>query len=97
MIKLVMTFLILIFAAPVHANCTTYGSGSFKTTTCSDGNTYTTQKFGNTSITNGQNNRTGTSWNQTNRSFGSGMSTQSGTDSRGNNYSCTTINGITTC
>ena len=87
----------LFLSSSAFSACQTLGSGSFKQIYCDDGNNYTVQKFGNQTILNGSNSRSGTRWNQNNYNYGNGMSTQNGTRADGSRYNCTTINGVTTC
>lgn len=71
-----------------QANCIV--SSTFSS--CNDarsGNSYTTQNFGSTTITNGHNARTGSSWSQTDQRIG-GTTFTTGRAANGNSWSSTT-------
>lgn len=69
------------FAAP--GNC--LGSDSFYTCNDSSGNSYTVSKFGNTTNVQGNNYRTGSSWNQSTQNYGNSSYT-TGRDKDGNTW-----------
>lgn len=76
-----------------HANCI----GSSSLSNCYDsgsGNSYTSQRFGDTTITYGRNARTGSSWSQTDQQVG-GTTFSNGRASDGNSWNTTrqTIGG----
>jgi hypothetical protein len=78
-------------AGSAYAQTTCVGSGSFQT--CSDlssGNTYNVQRFGNTTMIDGSNPRTGTRWDQTSHTTGN-ITQHYGTAGNGNSWSGTTI------
>lgn len=79
-------------AGSASANCV--GTAEFQT--CYDsqsGNNYSIQRFGNTTMMQGSNSRTGSRWSQDSYSFGN--STQHyGRDSNGNRWSQSCYNGI---
>ncbi|WP_200844363.1 hypothetical protein [Rhizobium sp. 18065] len=76
-------------ASPAAASCV--GSGAFKT--CYDaqsGNNYTIQKFGNTTMMQGSNSRTGATWSQNSMSSAS-TTFNNGIDKDGDPWSSTCI------
>jgi len=75
-----------VMAGTAGAQC--FGTDSFKTCTDAQGNSYTVQKFGNQTIVNGQNPRTGSTWNQSSQTFGNQTFTQ-GQASHGNSWNMT--------
>jgi len=84
--KLSMTVLAigtLLAAGSAQAAC--YGSGSFKTCTDANGNSYTVQNSGSTTTVQGYNPNTGNSWNQSTQRIGNSSYTN-GSDAQGNNW-----------
>lgn len=78
-----------LIATEAAAAC--YGSDSYQT--CYDtesGNTYNIQRFGNNTMMQGSNSRTGATWSQNSYSFGNSTMHQ-GQDSRGRSWSQTCI------
>ena len=71
---------LLISISNVSAAC--YGGGTFRTCYDQHGNSYTVQKFGNMTITNGHNARTGSTWGQTNQHVGNSTFTNGHTNGR---------------
>ena len=68
--KLVILLLSALFASGTQASC----FGTESNYTCSDpqsGNTYNVTKFGGTTTMTGTNSRTGSSWSQNSRTYGS--------------------------
>jgi hypothetical protein len=59
---------LLLLSTTANAICT--GSGSFKTCTDNQGNSYTIQKFGNQTYMTGNNSRTGSSWSSNSTTIG---------------------------
>lgn len=76
----------LLFAGASSADC--IGSGSLKTCYDDSGNTYTVQKFGDTTYVNGQNSRTGSTWSQQSQKLGNSTYT-TGQDADGNSWNST--------
>ncbi|MGX5674000.1 hypothetical protein [Thermomonas fusca] len=70
-----------------HAGC--YGSSTYRTCTDAKGNTYSTQKIGNSTYTNGYNSQTGSSWNQSTQRIGNSSYT-TGSDAQGNSWNANT-------
>src|SRR4051812_4196421 len=70
------------------ANAGCVGSGSFQTCNDASGNSYTVNRFGNTTTMNGHNAQTGSSWSQNSNTFGN-TTTHSGTASNGNSWNST--------
>lgn len=60
--------LLVVSPSDGYAGC--IGSDSFQTCNDLNGNSYTVQRFGNTTIMNGRNSRTGSSWSQNSQTFG---------------------------
>jgi len=73
-------------AAPAFGQCV--GSEQFKTCTDSTGNTYSVSRMGNTTLVNGSNAQTGSTWNQSTY-HSPNMSVTNGTDSDGNSWNST--------
>jgi hypothetical protein len=84
-------FLIAAFAALpslVSANC--IGSGSFYTCNDASGNSYTVQRYGNTTSVQGYNSQTGSTWSQDSHSYGNTTQTY-GRSATGDSWNSTTI------
>jgi hypothetical protein len=62
--------IVAVALSSVSAQAMCFGSSAFSTCSDSSGNTYTVQRFGNTTITNGRNSQTGSSWSQNSQTFG---------------------------
>ncbi|MFQ2440558.1 hypothetical protein ACSZMF_14220 [Aeromonas caviae] len=77
---------LLFFSGAANADC--IGSGSLKTCYDDSGNTYTVQKFGNSTYVNGSNSRTGSRWNQDSQRIGNSTYTN-GRDADGNSWNST--------
>lgn len=84
----IITFAVtmLIVSSSVSVEC--IGSGSLKTCYDDKGNTYTVQKFGDTTYVDGQNSRTGTTWSQQSQKLG-GSTFTTGQDADGNSWNST--------
>jgi hypothetical protein len=68
-----MKSILLAFAlisSPMVAEAACFGSGAFKSCYDDSGNSYTIQKFGNTTAMQGYNSRTGSTWSQDSSTFG---------------------------
>ncbi|WP_270830713.1 hypothetical protein [Aeromonas sp. QDB03] len=76
----------LLFAGAASAEC--IGSGSLKTCFDDSGNTYTVQKFGDSTYVDGSNSRTGSTWSQQSQKLGNNTYT-SGRDADGNSWDST--------
>lgn len=83
--KMYIAGLALYATAIVSAQAACYGSYSYKTCTDSNGNSYSVQKYGNTTQVNGYNAQTGNSWNQTTNRIGNSSYT-TGQDADGNSW-----------
>jgi hypothetical protein len=70
------------------ANAGCIGSGAFQSCTDTSGNSYTVNRFGNTTTMNGYNAQTGSTWSQNSNTFGN-TTTHSGTASNGNSWNST--------
>lgn len=85
--KLVLVALLATLSNSAYASCV----GSSSVQTCYDaqsGNSYTVQRYGNTTSVYGSNAQTGSTWSQ--QSYDYGHTTQTyGTDSKGNSWSQT--------
>ena len=82
----------LMLASPVviqTATAACYGSSSYYTCNDSSGNSYSVQKYGNSTFMQGRNSRTGSSWSQNTQRYG-GNSYTTGRSSNGNSWSSTT-------
>lgn len=82
-----------IFAAammlPLVAQANCFGSGSYQTCTDSSGNTYSVQRYGNTTQLQGYNADTGNNWSQSSSTYGN-TTYHNGTAANGNSWSGTT-------
>lgn len=72
-------------ASPANAACV--GSNSFQTCLDDSGNSYTVQRFGNQTFTNGYNSETGSTWSQNSTTLGD-MTFHNG-ESNGNSWDMT--------
>lgn len=72
-----------------QAQC--FGTGSFRTCMDASGNSYTIQQFGNTTMMQGYNANTGSSWNQNSLNLGN-TTIHNGTASNGQMWNGTTTN-----
>jgi hypothetical protein len=66
--KTLLALTLSLAAGSAAAGC--IGSGSFQTCTDSSGNSYSVNRIGNTTFTNGYNSDTGSTWNQTSTTIG---------------------------
>lgn len=73
-------------ASASYANC--FGSDAFKTCTDNSGNSYTVQKFGDTTTVQGRNSQ-GDTWSQRSQTLGN-TTYHNGTAANGNNWNGTT-------
>jgi hypothetical protein len=81
----------LLTALTAQAQTSCFGSGTFQTCTdLSSGNTYNIQRFGNTTMLQGSNPSTSTTWDQTSHTFGN-TTQHYGTAGNGQSWSGTTI------
>jgi hypothetical protein len=86
--KFLLTVVILLLPSICFAQC--YGTDNYKQ--CYDsgsGNSYSVQKYGNTTTMNGTNSRTGSNWNQRSTTYGN-TTYNSGTAANGNSWNTTT-------
>ncbi|MDQ7777867.1 MAG: hypothetical protein Q4615_19350 [Paracoccus aminovorans] len=83
------TIAVAVSTPPAAADC--FGSGSFRT--CSDdaGNNYTVQQFGNQTVVDGYNTRTGSRWSQDTMDLGGGMTTTTGRAADGSRWTQDTM------
>ncbi|MEF2549527.1 hypothetical protein VQ045_20580 [Aurantimonas sp. E1-2-R+4] len=88
MLKILTTGAILLAAAPASAAC--FGSNTFSTCTDDSGNSYTTNRYGNMSTTNGTS-ASGNTWSQTTTDLGS-TSITNGVAADGNSWNMTQQN-----
>lgn len=75
-----------IFAIPAAASAACYGTSQFQSCSDSSGNNYSVSRFGNTTMMNGSNARTGSNWSQTSQSIGN-STFHNGRDSNGDSWS----------
>jgi hypothetical protein len=83
---------VLMLLSPItadRADAACYGTNSYYNCNDSSGNSYSVQKYGNTTTVTGNNARTGSSWSQTTNRYG-GNSYTTGRASNGNSWSTTT-------
>lgn len=86
--KTTVAAILLALSFGASANCV--GSGSFQTCYDSSGNNYNVQRYGNTTILNGQA-ANGNTWNQTSQTMGN-TTFHNGTAANGNSWSGSTMN-----
>ena len=79
----------IMFTAAVAANATCFGSRAYQTCSDNSGNTYTVQRYGNTTTVQGSNAQTGSNWNQTSNTFGNTTITN-GSAADGSHWNSTT-------
>ena len=79
-----------------YANAACYGSGAFRTCTDDSGNSYSIQKYGNTTSVQGFNPNTGSQWNQTSQTIGNSTFIQGNSNGRNWNETIQTMPGMTT-
>lgn len=84
---LIGTAAALILAAS-GANAACFGGPTFSTCTDDSGNSYTVQRFGNSTTVNGYNPSTGSSWSQRSHTFGNTTNVY-GSDSQGRSWNNT--------
>ncbi|MHC2359061.1 hypothetical protein ACVIOG_001202 [Rhizobium leguminosarum] len=70
MIKSITIALAIVAGVSSVAQATCFGTGSFRTCSDSNGNTYNIQKFGNSTNMQGYNAETGSSWSQNSQTYG---------------------------
>ncbi|MCS3740222.1 hypothetical protein [Rhizobium sp. BK661] len=63
-------------ALSTAANASCFGSGTFRTCSDSNGNTYNIQRYGNSTNMQGYNAQTGSSWSQNSQTYGNSTYTQ---------------------
>lgn len=87
-----MKLAILCFAvstvASGAASAACFGSDAFSTCNDESGNTYSVHRFGNTTVVDGYNPGTGSSWNQTSTTFGN-TTHHNGTSADGGDWNMT--------
>lgn len=86
--KMILSALLLTAAVSAHAAC--IGSGAFQSCTDSSGNSYTVNRFGNTTMVQGSN-PNGSQWNQTSQTIGN-TTFHNGQAANGQSWNGTTIN-----
>lgn len=84
--KSALAALVLLSSFEAHAVC--YGTGSLRTCTDDNGNTYTLNQSGYSTFAQGSNPQTGNNWNSNTYRSGSSTNT-SGTDSSGRAFNRT--------
>jgi hypothetical protein len=84
--KTILAVAILSMASTAWASCV--GSGSFQSCTDSSGNSYSVQRYGNSTYMQGSNAQTGSTWSQNSTTSGNTTFVQ-GTDSRGGSWNNT--------
>lgn len=85
-----------VIALPMAASAACFGSGAFQNCTDNQGNSYSVQRYGNTTQMQGYNAQHGTNWNQTSNTVGN-VTFHNGTAANGNSWSgiSTSIGGST--
>jgi hypothetical protein len=87
--KIVIAVFALLLSSTGYAQCV--GTGAFKTCTDNQGNSYTVNKIGNTTYTQGRNSRTGSSWNQNSTTIGN-ATMHNGRAANGSSWNINTTN-----
>lgn len=87
-ICMLMMLLSIPYAAIAGCNSQSFGDTTFSN--CDDGSSYTTNRFGDSSTTQGYNSNTGNSWYSQTQNYGD-TSTTYGSDANGNSWNSTTI------
>lgn len=80
----------LLLSIPLFSHAACYGTGAFRSCTDDSGNSYTVQRYGNTTQVQGYNANTGSTWNQSSSTYGNTTQTY-GTAVNGQNWNSTTI------
>jgi hypothetical protein len=78
--RLALALALTILPLAAHAGCT--GGSVYRTCYDSYGNSYSVQRFGNTTTVQGRNAGTGSTWSQTDTTFGNSTYTQGTTNGR---------------
>ena len=86
-------YFVMAMLAASAANAGCIGGSSFQTCSDSSGNNYTVSRFGNTTIMNGSNYQTGSTWSQQSTTFGR-TTIHNGIDKDGDSWSTSCFNGI---
>ena len=85
-ITLATSLALMMMVGTASAAC--IGSGSFQSCTDNSGNSYSVNRFGNSTFMNGTNSRTGSTWSQNSNTFGN-TTMHSGRSSDGGNWNLT--------
>lgn len=78
----------LLLVVPCVGWAACVGTGSYRTCSDNQGNSYSVQRYGSTTYLQGHNSNTGSSWNQSSQRIGNGTY-HSGRDAQGNAWSGT--------
>ncbi|MFD0988222.1 hypothetical protein [Methyloligella solikamskensis] len=81
----------MLLATTLASEAACFGSDAFSTCSDSNGNSYTVQRFGNSTYVNGHNSRTGSSWSQNSNTFGN-TTYHNGRAANGNSWNMTDQN-----
>ncbi len=79
--SLALTAFLALGATSVQANC--YGTSNFYSCNDSNGNSYSVQKYGNSTYMQGYNSSTGSNWNQNSHTYGNTTQIYGNTNGRG--------------
>lgn len=82
----ILAVALIMFSGAALAECV--GTGNLKTCFDDNGNTYSVQKFGNSTYVDGHNSRTGSTWSQQSQKIGNSTYT-TGQDADGNSWNST--------
>lgn len=85
-----IALLVALIPHAAQAGCSSQSLGETIYSTCDDGSSYTTNRFGDSSTTQGYNSNTGNSWYSQTQNYGD-TSTTYGSDANGNSWNSTTI------
>lgn len=93
-LKIVFGLCVLSLTAVANANC--YGSASYYNCNDSSGNSYSVQKYGDTTNMQGYNASTGSNWTQNSQTYGNTTQIQGQANGRAWNETIQTMPGVTT-
>lgn len=81
---------LLLALTPFEANATCVGTGAFQSCTDASGNSYSVQRYGNTTTMQGYNSNTGSNWSQNSQTVGN--TTYHNGQTNGNSWNMTQQN-----
>ncbi|MBM3938950.1 MAG: hypothetical protein FJ333_09930 [Sphingomonadales bacterium] len=91
--KIIVLAAFLVAVGVAQASC--FGTGAYRTCNDAAGNSYSVQRFGNSTYMQGSNPYTGSTWNQSSQTFGNTTYIQGNTNGNSWNQTITTMPGMT--